>query len=109
MPLTLGEHTVYTVAKRQANEQRSGESSHLKFYLEQPFPAPILFEPVVDKRTSYDKPWIKGVAKNGSLIDIYIDEQLDGTIQVADHPSGTASFEYQPKATLNNGWHSDFL
>lgn len=104
--LPLGEHMVYTVAKSQTSNQQSGESVQLKFYVELPFPAPTLFEPVVDNRTSYNMPWVKGVAKNNSLVDIYIDGHLDGTIQVANQPSGTTNFEYQPKTKLSDGWHA---
>ena len=104
--LPLSEHVVYVVAKHRTSGEQSSGSANLKFYVELPFPAPTLSAPTVDDRTTYDQPWIPGVAKNGSLIDVYIDGQLDGTVQVADHPSGTASFEYLPKTQLLDGWHS---
>lgn len=106
LPLELGEHTVYAVARSQDEILRSPESMHVSFTIEEPFPSPTLLDLVIDERTTYEQPWLIGVAKNDSIIDVYIDGQLDGTIQIANHESGSNSFEYKPKKKLAPGWHS---
>ena len=103
--LDLGDHRVYTVARSEAGVLRSPESINISFRLEEPFPTPTLGTLLVDSRTTYTKPWVNGVTKNDSIIDIYIDGKLNSTIQVASDSSGTAKFEYQVPE-LTPGWHA---
>ena len=77
----------------------------LRFSIQQPTPAPVLFTPVVNNKTSVDKPFIVGVAKNDSLIKVYIDNTFFGQFQADNHESGTANFAYNPFVALTSGPH----
>jgi len=70
------------------------------------FPGPTLFDPVLNFETNFKKPWIIGLAHNFSFLEIYINNKLDGTLQVENHSSGIASFRYKPKADLETGFYS---
>ncbi len=102
--LSVGEHTVWAVAE-DAQHHKSQPSATLRFRIEPPMPAPTLFQPVVNKHTTYRRPFIVGLAKNGSRVQIFIDQKLNGEIKVKDHPSGTASFAYKPFVALASGKH----
>lgn len=69
------------------------------------FVPPTLFIPVFNLETLESRPFITGVAKNNSLVKIYLDGQYDGEIWVKNHPSGTPSFRYQPKRDLKVNMH----
>jgi len=103
--LDLGNHMVSTVARSEAGVLRSPASINIAFRVEEPFPTPTLLIPLVDSRTTYTQPWINGLAKNDSIIDIYIDGKLSSTIQTTSDPSGTVKFEYQAPE-LKPGWHA---
>lgn len=102
--LEKGWHTVWTVAEDELG-RLSGTSNVLSFKVEDPMPAPTLFEPVVNSRATADKPFIVGLAKNDSTIKVYIDKKLDGEFKVLNHESGTANFAYQPSQPLTNSAH----
>ena len=80
-------------------------SKFSRFKVEEYYPAPILYKPVVNSSTTPDKPLIVGLAKNDSRIQIFIDKVLYGEFAVQNHPSGTANFAYQPFLSLGPGDH----
>lgn len=102
--LEAGEHNVWAVAEDE-NNRKSRISNVLKFKIEQPMPAPTIFTPIVNSKTAYDRPFIAGLAKNNSLIKVFIDHKLDGRFQIANHESGTANFAYKPFQALTKGNH----
>ncbi len=102
--LTIGWHQAYVIAE-DLSGRKSPASEVLNFLVEAPMPAPTLFEPVVNNKTTKDKPFIVGLAKNDSLIKIYIDQELTGQFQVKNHQSGTANFAFLPPKALTAGKH----
>jgi len=72
------------------------------------FVPPTLHLPVFNLETVETRPFIIGVARNDSSLKIYLDGEHDGEIQVKNHPSGTASFKYQPKRDLVVGMHQAY-
>lgn len=75
---------------------------------ELPYPAPILVAPTDSSRAIQSKPLIAGLAKNDSLIKVFIDGQLNGQFQIKNHASGTANFSYEPFLNLKPGWHEAY-
>ncbi len=102
--LSVGEHSAWAVAVSE-DGRISQQSNVLSFRVEEPMPAPTLFAPVVNSQSSRTQPFIVGLAKNGSLVKVYIDQQLNGQFAVTDDPTGTASFSYRPFLPLKPGNH----
>ncbi len=102
--LSRGFHKISAVAEDDAGLS-SSESEVLTFKIELPFPAPTIFNPVINQDTSLSRPFIVGLAKNDSKIKVYIDEKYNGELTVKNHSSGTANFAYKPKAALARGVH----
>ncbi|MDP2752884.1 MAG: hypothetical protein Q8P40_00600 [Nitrospirota bacterium] len=102
--LSVGQHTAWAMAEDEAGG-KSGVSNILNFRIEKPMPAPTIFAPVVNGNTSYNRPFIAGLAKNNSLIKIFIDHKLDGQFTITNHQSGAASFAYSPYLPLTGGGH----
>jgi len=69
-------------------------------------PLPILFTPVVNSKSSYNQPFIVGLARNDLDIKVYIDEDLAVQFTVENHKSGTANFAFRPAEVLDRGQHS---
>lgn len=105
LPLKPGRHNVFTRAESLTNEKRSEITAKVSFAVVEEYPAPTLYQPVVDNQTTYDKPIIVGLAKNDSKIEVYIDGEYKDEFLVENHESGVASFKYQPKKSLNFGKH----
>ncbi len=102
--LSVGQHLAWAIAEDELG-RKSQISNVLNFRIEEPLPAPTLFKPTVNKSTNYQQPLVIGLAKNDSLINVYIDKQLNGQFQVENHESGTANFAYQPFLPLEEGDH----
>jgi len=102
--LSRGWHEVYAVAEDKIGRV-SQSSEVLRFNIELPLPAPTILEPVVNKDTSSNKPFIVGLAKNNSKIKVYIDKVYNGEFEVENHQSGTANFAYKPVKSLDRGDH----
>ena len=100
LKLSRGEHTVWVVAENIFG-QTSHASNALNFKVDYPMPAPTLIRSVVNRSTTSAKPFITGVAKNNSLVSVFIDDNLNGQFQVVNHTSGTANFAYLPSASLS--------
>ena len=105
--LSYGNHSVWAVTEDK-NGNKSGKSDIINFRVEPPMPAPTLFEPVVNSETVAAKPYIVGVAKNDSLVKIYIDNKLSGEVKVGQHKTGAVSFAHKPKADLTSGSHTAY-
>lgn len=120
-PWTVGVHNVIAVAKDPTSLVLSPPSVETVFtvetapgpkvepiegvVVEQPLPAPTLFEPVVNDQTSANQPFIVGLSVNDVRIQVFIDDELDGEFAVTNHKSGTANFAYLPSQALTNGEH----
>lgn len=102
--LEKGAHEVWAVAEDE-NGQKSQVSGTLNFKIEDPMPAPTMLDPIVNQASSEERPFIVGLAKNDSLIKVFIDEKIDGQFLVKNHESGTANFAYQPSKALASGPH----
>lgn len=105
--LSHGNHSVWAVTEDK-NGNKSGKSAVMNFKIEAPMPAPTLFKPVVNSKTVAAKPYIVGVAKNDSLVKVYIDNKLSGEIKVGQHKTGAASFAFKPKTDLTSGNHTAY-
>lgn len=75
---------------------------------ELPYPAPTLLSPANGSDTLQTKPLITGLAKNDSLVKVFIDGKLNGQFDVKNHASGTANFAYTPFLHLKPGVHEVF-
>jgi len=101
--LTTGWHTVWARAE-DASGRVSPASSALRFYIENPMPAPIVIK-VDSQGLKYNRPLITGLSKNSAKIRIFVDHQLNGEFLVANHQSGVANFSYLPFLELKPGQH----
>ncbi|MFH1173010.1 MAG: hypothetical protein V1692_00600 [bacterium] len=88
--LLSGNHTVKAVAIDQHWSEVTSQSAETALHVI-PFPSPTL---LVIQKDNNGQIIIKGVAKNDSTIRLYGDNQLIATFQIANHPSGTASFSW---------------
>jgi len=117
--LADGEHLIIAVAQDKTSLVLSSPTEEKRFVIpaesvveiiapqtELPMPAPTMLEPVVNQATSFNRPFIVGLAKNNSTVKIYIDGKYDGELLVNNHESGTANFAYKPSLALARGQHS---
>ncbi|MDD5071276.1 MAG: hypothetical protein PHQ42_00905 [Patescibacteria group bacterium] len=102
--LSVGKHKVWAVAEDELG-RKSGNSNILEFIIEPPMPAPTLLSPVINTQTKFDQPFIVGLAKNDSLIEVFIDNSSVGRFAVENHPSGAANFAFKAPV-LARGSHS---
>lgn len=102
--LSIGWHKAWAVAE-DINERKSLVSEILEFKIEEPMPAPI----ILDYKPSTDDNVILGLAKNDSLIKVYIDHKVITSFWVKNHLSGTANFVYNPQETLTRGSHLVYI
>ncbi|MDP3964560.1 MAG: hypothetical protein Q8Q20_02795 [bacterium] len=103
--LKPGSHTAYTIAENP-NGKDSSRSDVLRFSVEQPMPAPVVFDTVVNPTTTKQRPWLVGVAVNDSLVQIFIDSRFNGQFTVKNHESGVANFAYRTLYDLTPGRHT---
>lgn len=102
--LSVGEHTAWAIAEDESG-RKSQVSNILKFKIEEPTPAPILYIPVVNDQTAYNRPFVVGLAKNNLLVKIYVDRQFNGEFKVKNNETGVANFSYKPFLPLTTGAH----
>ncbi len=89
----------------QKDEQNApNQNKGLNKNFVQPMIAPTLFTPF-GKIIDPERPVVSGLAKNDSIIKIYIDNELENQFWVNNNPSGTASFLYSLKTPLKRGSH----
>jgi len=98
--LAKGDHRVWAFAKDE-NGKETLISNVLNFKIEDPMPAPVLFNPEI--KVEKNKPFIVGVAKNNSIVKIYVDHKFFGQFEVKNNESGTANFFYKtPELSRGN-------
>lgn len=101
--MSLDEHQIGLIAEYFNNTQ--SPTTTVSFLYQAKFPAPTLFNPVLNFETNYQQPWIVGLAFNDSFLEFYIDDQFAGQVLVENHPSGVTDFKYQPVEKLSPGFH----
>lgn len=104
--LTSGWHAVKVRAEDSETGVRSNVSGELSFFIEQPYPAPQVHYTTQNGNTTWSKPYICGIAKNDSTVQIFIDGALNGEFRVMNSGTGTASFSYKPYLALSPGQHT---
>lgn len=102
--LSRERHIVWAVAEDGLG-RKSGISNILRFEVEEAAISPTLFNPVVNKNSSYDQPFIVGVVKNDHKVQVYIDKKLNGEIYPMADSKGTTNFAYKPFLKLKPGKH----
>ena len=103
--LSVGWHAVKVKAQESRNNLASAATVSHEFYVAPVNPQPTLLKPVVNKETTWKKPFIVGLAKNNTTIHVYIDGEYNGKTEVVNDPSGTANFAYKPFLKLKPGTH----
>ncbi|OGF28536.1 hypothetical protein A2331_03170 [Candidatus Falkowbacteria bacterium RIFOXYB2_FULL_34_18] len=98
--LKIGKHQIWAVAKDEQGN-KSKISNILTFTIEEHFPAPTLIKIIKNEK----RPIVAGLAKNDSLIKVFIDHKLHAQFTVVNHKSGTANFAYIPSIDLTKGNH----
>ncbi len=93
--LSLGWHEFRVRGKYHDNFSEFG--GIIGYKVSPPTPAPTLFTP--EDFTDYVL--IKGLIKNDSVVNIYIDGYLAADFAVPNHPSGTTNFWFKAKDLLN--------
>jgi len=91
-----GEHVVFVVAIDKYGK-KSFQSSFLSVFVENPTPAPILFNPVINSDSGIERPFIVGLAKNGLDVSIVLDDKVVGIVKAFSENGETGSFAWQPK------------
>jgi len=104
--LPEGEHTLYTIS-RDADGHYSERSPVITFTVDYPYVAPTLYEPVF---TDGENPSIvvNGVARNNSLIKVYVDGEYKAEFRVKNNPEHENTyFAYTyPITQLSDGQHT---
>lgn len=102
--LTAGWHTAWAVSENKQG-LKSGSSNILRFQIERPMPAPILLKSLTRQQAGLTQPLVVGLAKNNSLIRVFVDKKFAGQFKVNNHPSGAANFSYSFSSPLRLGRH----
>lgn len=100
--LNKGIHHVWAVSEDKGG-RKSQVSRVLTFKIENPMPAPIIIKPL--NVAAGKQPVIAGVAKNDSLVKVFIDHRLAGQFKVENDKSGTANFAFKAPFSLAEGDH----
>lgn len=108
LDLNAGWHKVKVRAEDPNTGVRSDVSPETSFFIEFPYPAPEVHYAAVNGDTTWSKPFIAGVAKNDSTVQVFIDGALNGEFKVMNSGTGTASFAYQPYCSLSPGTHTAY-
>jgi len=99
--LMFGKHILLAQIKYS---KHLSQTSQIEFNYSPKFPTPTVFNPVLNSETNFQQPWIVGLTFNNAILDIYIDEKLDGTLEIQTEKNIT-DFKYKPKQKLSNGFH----
>lgn len=103
--LTHGWHTIQVKAQNSSGG-RSVVSQPTYLFVDLLVPSPTLFTPVVNADTVASKPWIVGLATGGMTLDVWMDGELNGSVEVGGSRDEVVSFKYQPFLPLTAGKHS---
>lgn len=102
--LKSGSHSVWAIAEDREGG-KSQPSNILNFEVKAGVPTPILFTPVVNGDTTYEKPFIVGLSKNNLVIKIFIDDIPSGEVKISGN-TDTVSFYYKSAQPLAIGGHT---
>ena len=94
LPLSSGSHTVHLRAADSKSGVAGAYSDVVSLNII-PNPAPTLLAPQRGVRLGQDRVWVGGVARNGSLIRILVDQKEVARTRVRSHASGVGSFGVQ--------------
>lgn len=103
--LTHGWHTIQVKAQN-ASGGRSVVSQPTYLFVDLLVPSPTLLTPVVNADTVASKPWIVGLTTGGMTLDVWIDGELNGSVEAEGAKGETVSFKYQPFLPLTTGTHT---
>lgn len=106
LPLAPGKHSVFTRAENVAEYTRSDLSNLLTFTIEQHYVAPTIIDTIINEESTWNQPWVVGVAPSGAEVVVYIDGIKDGMVKTNTHASGVGDFAYKPSTTLAPGEHT---
>ena len=102
--LADGTHLIMAVAQDRTSLVLSQPTKEIKFTINS-IPIPLLIAPNEKTATADLRPLIIGLAKDGTLVKIFIDDVFDGQTLILKNESGTANFAYRPTLDLNRGFH----
>ncbi|HLD20393.1 MAG TPA: hypothetical protein VJB93_04075 [Patescibacteria group bacterium] len=85
-----GTHTVFAASTDATGRISAKRSNAVTLVVEYPLPTPT----IMSLKTSADAITVAGVAKNGSIVEVWIDGVKDGESVLKDDPSGTVWFSY---------------
>lgn len=100
--LAAGLHTARAVAIDK-NGKRSFSSNELVFGIGHAFVPPTLFPPLLSEPGAPKRPLITGVARSGSLVNIYLNWKLEASFRAGVSKTGVAGFKWQPKEDIEDG------
>ncbi|MFH1598187.1 MAG: fibronectin type III domain-containing protein [Patescibacteria group bacterium] len=98
--VSLGEHKVFITVSKNSITIEKKVGSFIVYN-----PAATIVYPVDEIEIVEQRPLIKGLAKSGYRVNIYLDGNLNGYTTATTHSSGTGSFAYQPPEDLGIGCH----
>ncbi|MFH1426497.1 MAG: hypothetical protein ABIG66_03640 [Candidatus Kerfeldbacteria bacterium] len=106
--LALNPGTHYLKARTENVETgvRSDVCDTQMFTIEYHIPAPTILDTVINEESSWDQPWIVGLATSGAEVVVWIDGKLDGTVKATTDASGVGNFAYKPSFKLTSGSHA---
>lgn len=102
--LAPGWHTLWARAE-DGNGRISKASEVMRFRIEEPLPAPIVIDTVVNDNSSVEQPLITGLVKGDMKVRLFIDQHLNGEFYVSGKKTEAANFAYRPFLPLKPGKH----
>ncbi len=99
---TPGRHLIKVKAVNKLKKE-SDFSKGIEFFVDYPYPAPILFEELT-KKENKEKVLIVGVVKSNSYVQLFLDNKLFQESDLLTDSSGTANFAFRVSG-LTEGKH----
>lgn len=101
--LSRSQHTIKAIS--EGPDGKKSKATYMTFGIEKPMPAPTLVKPKNQTVYTPSNFLLTGLAKNDSVIKVYLDYKMVRTFKVKNSPSGTAHFYYLPTGPLTRGAH----
>jgi hypothetical protein len=92
LPLSSGRHTVKVVAGYGLEDQEKQVFSDTLEFNIIPNPSPVILFPENNSIVGRDRIWVGGVAKNNSVVIVFVDGVEKARAKIKNHPSGSGSF-----------------
>ncbi len=92
LPLSSGRHTVKVVAGYDLEDQEKQVFSDTLEFNIIPNPSPVILFPENNSIVGRDRIWVGGVAKNNSVVIVFVDGVEKARAKIKNHPSGSGSF-----------------